>query len=74
MRRTGTDVDAFERLLDLGMGLTTGSPARERDRQLIIDAAAELRSLGRTCVTLIDLPYEPLRNVRRKLALWNMAA
>ncbi|MEO5841863.1 MAG: hypothetical protein ABIQ73_00995 [Acidimicrobiales bacterium] len=67
-------MDAFERLLDLGMGLTTWSPARERDRQLIIDAADELRSLGRTCVTLIDLPYEPLRNVRRNLALWNAAA
>jgi hypothetical protein len=67
-------VDAFERLLDLGMGLTTWSPARERDRQLIMDAADELRRLGRTCVTLIDLPYEPLRNVRRNLALWNAAA
>ena len=55
-------MDAFERLLDLGMGLTSWSPTRERDRQLIIDAASELRSLGRTCVTLIDLPYEPLRN------------
>jgi hypothetical protein len=74
MRRTGADVDAFERLLDLGMGLTKWSPARERDRQLIINAATELRSLGRTCVTLIDLPYEPLRNVRRSLALWNAAA
>ena len=67
-------MDAFERLLDLGMGLTKWSPARERDRQLIIDAACELRSLSRTCVTLIDLPYEPLRNVRRSLALWNAAA
>ena len=67
-------MDAFERLLDLGMGLTKWSPARERDRQLIIDAASELRNLGRTCVTLIDLPYEPLRNVRRSLALWNAAA
>ena len=67
-------MDAFERLLDLGMGLTKWSPARERDRQLIIDAASELRRLGRTCVTLIDLPYEPLRNVRRSLALWNAAA
>ena len=67
-------MDAFERLLDLGMELTTWSPARERDRQLIMDAADELRRLGRTCVTLIDLPYEPLRNVRRNLALWNAAA
>ena len=67
-------MDAFERLLDLGMGLTKWSPARERDRQLIMDAAAELRRLGGTCVTLIDLPYEPLRNVRRNLALWNAAA
>ena len=67
-------MDAFERLLDLGMGLTKWSPARERDRQLIIDAATELRSLGRTCITLIDLPYEPLRNVRRNLALWSAAA
>jgi hypothetical protein len=67
-------VDAFERLLDLGMGLTKWSPARERDRQLIMDAASELRSLCRTCVTLIDLPDEPLRNVRRSLALWNAAA
>ena len=67
-------MDAFERLLDLGMGLTTWSPKRERDRQLIIDAASELRALGRTCVTLIDLPYEPLRNMRRNLALWNAAA
>ena len=67
-------MDAFERLLDLGMGLTTWSPARERDRQLIIDAASELRRLGRTCVTFIDLPYEPLRNVRRSLAVWNAAA
>ena len=67
-------MDAFERLLDLGMGLTKWSPARERDRQLIIDAASELRSLGRTCVTLIDLPYEPLRNIRHSLALWNAAA
>jgi hypothetical protein len=67
-------VDAFERLLDLGMALTTWSPARERDRELIMEAAAELRRLGRTCVTLIDLPYEPLRNVRRNLALWNAAA
>ena len=67
-------MDAFERLLDLGMGLTQWSPARERDRQLIIDAATELRNLGRTCITLIDLPYEPLRNVRRNLALWNAAA
>ena len=67
-------MDAFERLLDLGMGLTKWSPARERDRQWIIDAAAELRSLGRACVTLIELPYEPLRNVRRNLALWNAAA
>jgi len=67
-------VDAFERLLDLGMALTKWSPARERDRQLIIDAADELRRLGRTCVTPIDLPYEPLRNVRRNLALWNAAA
>ena len=67
-------MDAFERLLDLGMALTSWSPARERDRQLIINAADELRSLGRTCVTLIDLPYEPLRNVRRNLALWAAAA
>lgn len=67
-------MDAFERLLDLGMGLTTWSPARERDRELIMEAASELRRLGRTCVTLIDLPYEPLRNVRRNLALWNAAA
>ncbi|MEO8696276.1 MAG: hypothetical protein ABI658_22360 [Acidimicrobiales bacterium] len=67
-------MDAFERLLDLGMGLTSWSPARERDRQLIIDAADELRSLGRTFVTLVDLPYEPLRNVRRNLALWAAAA
>ena len=67
-------MDAFERLLDLGMALTTWSPTRERDRELIMDAAAELRSLARTCVTLIDLPYEPLRNVRRNLALWNAAA
>ena len=67
-------MDAFERLLDLGMGMTSWSPTHERDRQMIIDAASELRSLGRTCVTLIDLPYEPLRNVRRSLALWNAAA
>ncbi len=67
-------MDAFERLLDLGLALTTWSPARERDRRLIMEAAAELRSLGRTCVTLIELPYEPLRNVRRNLALWNAAA
>jgi hypothetical protein len=67
-------VDAFERLLDLGMGLTTWSPTRERDRQLIIDAASELRSLGRTCVTLIELPYSPLRNVRQSLAMWTAAA
>ena len=67
-------MDAFERLLDLGMGMTSWSPTQERDRQMIIDAASELRSLGRTCVTLIDLPYEPLRNVRRSLALWNAAA
>ena len=67
-------MDAFERLLDLGMALTTWSPARERDRKLILDAATELCSLNRTCVTLIDLPYEPLRNVRRNLALWNAAA
>jgi len=56
------------------MGLTKWSPARERDRQMIIDAATELRRLGRTCVTLIELPYEPLRNVRRNLALWSAAA
>ena len=67
-------MDAFERLLDLGMGLTKWSPARERDRQMILDAATELRRLGRTCVTLIELPYEPLRNVRRNLALWSAAA
>ncbi|HUP74147.1 MAG TPA: hypothetical protein VM282_13990 [Acidimicrobiales bacterium] len=67
-------MDAFERLLDLGLALTTWSPTRERDRRLIMEAAAELRSLSRTCVTLIDLPYEPLRNVRRNLALWNAAA
>jgi hypothetical protein len=67
-------VDAFERLLDLGMGIDSGSNAREpRDRQLIFDAAVELFSLGLTCVTLIDLPDEPLRNVRRSLALWNAA-
>lgn len=68
-------MDAFERLLDLGMGITDGSPgADRRDRQLIIDAAVELFNLARTCVTLIDLPYEPLRNVRHSLALWNTAA
>ena len=68
------NVDAFERLLDLGMGVSTWSPARDRDRQLIIDAARELRSLGRTCVKLIELPYEPMRNVRRSIAAWNAAA
>ena len=67
-------MDAFERLLDLGMALTASSPTRDRDRKLILDAATELQRLGRTCVTLIDLPYEPLRDVRRKLALWNAAA
>ena len=68
-------MDAFERLLDLGMGITDGSPAPDRhDRQLIIDAALELFNLARTCVTLIELPYEPLRNIRRNLALWNAAA
>jgi hypothetical protein len=68
-------VDAFERLLDLGMGMSDGSPARDRhDRQLIIEAALELVRLGGTCVTLVELPDEPLRNVRRSLALWNAAA
>jgi hypothetical protein len=68
-------VDAFERLLDLGMGITDGSAARDRhDRQLIIDAATELFMLGTRCVTLIELPDEPLRNVRRSLAVWNAAA
>ena len=68
-------MDAFERLLDLGMGITDGSAvADRRDRQLIIDAAVELFNLARTCVTLIDLPYEPLRSVRHSLALWNTAA
>ena len=67
-------MDAFERLLDLGMALSTWSPARDRDRQLIIEAARELHSLGRTCVTLIELPYEPMRNVRRSIAVWNAAA
>jgi hypothetical protein len=68
-------VDAFERLLDLGMGITDATTAPDRrDRQLIIDAALELCSLGRVCVTLIELPDEPLRNVRRSLAIWNAAA
>ena len=68
-------MDAFERLLDLGLGITDGSPAPDRpERQLIIDAALELFNLARMCVTRIELPYEPLRNVRRSLALWNSAA
>lgn len=68
-------MDAFERLLDLGMGITDGSPSADRrDRQLIIDAAIELCNLARTCVTLIELPYEPLRSARHSLALWNTAA
>lgn len=68
-------MDAFERLLDLGMGITDGSPGPDRrDRQLIFDAALELFNLALACVTLIDLPYEPLRNFRRNLALWNAAA
>jgi hypothetical protein len=68
-------VDEFERLLDLGMESADASPSHVRDdRQMILDAALELSRLGRICVTLNELPDEPLRNVRLSLAFWAAAA